>query len=136
MWPGLVQTAKEGGVDVIESYVFWNGHELSPGKYNFEGRYDLVKFVKIVQQAGMYMILRIGPFVAAEWNFGGVPVWLHYVPGTVFRTDNEPFKHYMQNFTTFIVNLMKQEKLFAPQGGPIILAQASASLNLDNFQLI
>ncbi|MFQ6635900.1 hypothetical protein Gotur_013209 [Gossypium turneri] len=92
MWPGLVQTAKEGGVDVIESYVFWNGHELSPGKYNFEGRYDLVKFVKTVQQAGMYMILRIGPFVAAEWNFGGVPAWLHYVPGTVFRTDNEPFK--------------------------------------------
>ncbi|KAK8995912.1 hypothetical protein V6N11_076166 [Hibiscus sabdariffa] len=70
MWPGLVQTAKEGGVDAIESYVFWNGHELSLGKYNFEGRYDLVKFVKIVQQAGMYMILRIGPFVAAEWNFG------------------------------------------------------------------
>ncbi|KAK6259191.1 hypothetical protein SCA6_013665 [Theobroma cacao] len=123
MWPGLVQTAKEGGVDVIESYVFWNGHELSPGKYNFEGRYDLVKFVKIVQQAGMYMILRIGPFVAAEWNFGGVPVWLHYVPGSVFRSDNEPFKYYMQKFMTFIVNLMKQEKLFASQGGPIIIAQ-------------
>lgn len=31
MWPGLVQTAKEGGVNVIETYVFWNGHELSPG---------------------------------------------------------------------------------------------------------
>lgn len=31
MWPGLVQTAKEGGIDVIETYVFWNGHELSPG---------------------------------------------------------------------------------------------------------
>ena len=31
MWPGLVQTAKEGGVDVIETYGFWNGHELSPG---------------------------------------------------------------------------------------------------------
>uniref|UniRef100_A0A5B7AW96 Beta-galactosidase n=1 Tax=Davidia involucrata TaxID=16924 RepID=A0A5B7AW96_DAVIN len=123
MWPGLVQTAKEGGVDVIETYVFWNGHELSPGNYYFGGRYDLVKFVKIVQQADMYMILRIGPFVAAEWYFGGVPVWLHYVPGTVFRTDNEPFKNYMQKFMIFIVNLMKQEKLFASQGGPIILAQ-------------
>ncbi|XP_052197861.1 beta-galactosidase 10 [Diospyros lotus] len=123
MWPGLVQTAKEGGIDVIETYVFWNGHELSPDNYYFGGRFDLVKFVKIVQQAGMYLILRIGPFVAAEWNFGGVPVWLHYVPGTVFRTDNEPFKHYMQKFMTFIVNLMKQEKLFASQGGPIILAQ-------------
>ncbi|XP_077249768.1 beta-galactosidase 3-like [Tasmannia lanceolata] len=123
MWPGLIATAKEGGIDVIETYVFWNGHELSPGNYYFGGRYDLVKFVKIVQQAGLYLILRIGPFVAAEWNFGGVPVWLHYVPGTVFRTDNEPFKVHMKNFTTFIVNLMRQEKFFASQGGPIILAQ-------------
>ncbi|XP_043704748.1 beta-galactosidase 10 isoform X3 [Telopea speciosissima] len=123
MWPGLIQTAKEGGVDVIETYVFWNGHELSPGNYYFGGRFNLVEFVKIVQRAGMYLILRIGPFVAAEWNFGGVPVWLHYVPGTVFRTDNEPFKNHMQNFTTFIVNMMKQEKFFASQGGPIILAQ-------------
>ncbi|KAL9268149.1 Beta-galactosidase 3-like protein [Drosera capensis] len=123
MWPGLVQLAKEGGADVVESYVFWNGHELSPDNYYFEDRYDLVKFVKIVQQAGMYMILRIGPFVAAEWNFGGVPVWLHYVPGCVFRTENEPFMYYMKKFTTYIVNMMKQEKLFASQGGPIILAQ-------------
>ncbi|XP_010243525.1 PREDICTED: beta-galactosidase 3 isoform X2 [Nelumbo nucifera] len=123
MWPELVKTAKEGGADAIETYVFWNGHELSPGNYYFDKRYNLVKFVKIVQRAGMYLILRIGPFVAAEWNFGGVPVWLHYVPGTVFRTDSEPFKNHMQNFTTFIVNMMKREKLFASQGGPIILAQ-------------
>ncbi|CAA0820988.1 Beta-galactosidase 10 [Striga hermonthica] len=124
MWPGLVQLAKEGGVDVIETYVFWNGHELSPDNYYFEGRYDLVKFCKTVQQAGMYMILRIGPFVAAEWNFGGVPVWLHYIPGTVFRTDNENFKYYMKKFMTYIVEMMKRENLFASQGGPIILAQA------------
>ncbi|CAH9088466.1 unnamed protein product [Cuscuta europaea] len=123
MWPGLVQLAKEGGADVIETYVFWNGHEHSPGNYYFGGRYDLVKFCKIVQQASMYMILRIGPFIAAEWNFGGIPIWLHYVPGTIFRTDNEPFKYHMQSFMTFIVNLMKQERLFASQGGPIILAQ-------------
>ncbi|KAL8171772.1 hypothetical protein V2J09_023576 [Rumex salicifolius] len=123
MWPGLIQLAKEGGANVIESYVFWNGHELSPDNYYFGGRYDLVKFVKTVQQAGMYMVLRIGPFVAAEWNYGGIPAWLHYIPGTVFRTDNEPFKHYMEKFTAYIVNLMKKEKLFASQGGPIILAQ-------------
>ncbi|XP_047978303.1 beta-galactosidase 10 [Salvia hispanica] len=123
MWPGLVQLAKEGGVNTIETYVFWNGHELSPNNYYFGGRYDLVKFCKIVQEAGLYLILRIGPFVAAEWNFGGVPVWLHYVPGTVFRTDNEPFKYYMKKFMTLIVEKMKQEKLFASQGGPIILSQ-------------
>ncbi|CAN8325974.1 unnamed protein product [Cochlearia groenlandica] len=92
MWPDLIQKAKEGGLDVIQTYVFWNGHEPSPGNYYFEDRYDLVKFVKIVQQAGLYVNLRIGPYVCAEWNFGGFPVWLKYVPGMAFRTDNEPFK--------------------------------------------
>lgn len=32
MWPGLVAAAKEGGADAIETYVFWNGHEISPGE--------------------------------------------------------------------------------------------------------
>ncbi|KAI8553539.1 hypothetical protein RHMOL_Rhmol05G0024000 [Rhododendron molle] len=64
----------------------------STPEYYFEGRFDLVRFIKVVQQAGLYVHLRIGPFVCAEWNFGGFPVWLKYVPGIQFRTDNEPFK--------------------------------------------
>ena len=95
MWPGLIQKAKDGGLDVIETYVFWNGHEPSPNKveresfcflgldyigflifcfanlqYHFEDRYDLVKFIKLVHQAGLYVHLRIGPYVCAEWNLG------------------------------------------------------------------
>ncbi|XP_034206558.1 beta-galactosidase-like [Prunus dulcis] len=123
MWPDLIQKAKEGGVDVIQTYVFWNGHEPSPGKYYFEDRYDLVKFIKLVHQAGLYVNLRIGPYVCAEWNFGGFPVWLKYVPGIAFRTDNEPFKAAMQTFTEKIVGMMKAESLFQSQGGPIILSQ-------------
>ncbi|XP_027929535.1 beta-galactosidase 1-like isoform X2 [Vigna unguiculata] len=123
MWPDLIQKAKEGGLDVIQTYVFWNGHEPSPGKYYFEGNYDLVKFIKLVQQAGLYVNLRIGPYVCAEWNFGGFPVWLKYIPGISFRTDNEPFKNQMQKFTTKIVDLMKAERLYESQGGPIIMSQ-------------
>ncbi|XP_020873311.1 beta-galactosidase 12 isoform X4 [Arabidopsis lyrata subsp. lyrata] len=123
MWPDLIQKAKDGGLDVIQTYVFWNGHEPSPGQYYFEDRYDLVKFIKLVQQAGLYVHLRIGPYVCAEWNFGGFPVWLKYVPDMVFRTDNEPFKAAMQKFTEKIVGMMKEEKLFETQGGPIILSQ-------------
>lgn len=123
MWPDLIQKAKDGGLDVIETYVFWNGHEPSPGKYNFEGRYDLVRFIKLVQRAGLYVNLRIGPYICAEWNFGGFPVWLKYVPGMEFRTNNQPFKVAMQGFVQKIVNMMKSENLFEPQGGPIIMAQ-------------
>ncbi|KAL0360640.1 UNVERIFIED_CONTAM: Beta-galactosidase 3 [Sesamum radiatum] len=92
MWEDLILKAKNAGLDVIDTYVFWNVHEPSPGNYNFEGRYDLVRFVKTVQKLGLYVHLRVGPYVCAEWNFGGFPVWLKYVPGISFRTDNEPFK--------------------------------------------
>ncbi|XWS26700.1 hypothetical protein CRYUN_Cryun26dG0052800 [Craigia yunnanensis] len=123
MWPDLIAKAKEGGLDVIQTYVFWNGHEPSPGQYYFEDRYDLVRFIKLVQLAGLYVHLRIGPYVCAEWNFGGFPVWLKYVPGIAFRTDNGPFKAAMQKFTEKIVSMMKEEKLFETQGGPIIMSQ-------------
>ncbi|KAJ7968478.1 Beta-galactosidase [Quillaja saponaria] len=123
VWPELIEKSKEGGLDVIETYVFWNYHEPVRGKYYFEGRFDLVKFVKTVQEAGLLVHLRIGPYACAEWNYGGFPIWLHFVPGIQFRTTNEPFKKEMKRFLEKIVGLMKEEHLFASQGGPIILSQ-------------
>ncbi|XAR62826.1 Beta-galactosidase [Bertholletia excelsa] len=123
MWPSLISKAKEGGIDVIETYAFWNLHEPQPGQYDFNGRNDVVRFFKEVQAQGLYGFLRVGPFIESEWNYGGLPFWLHDIPGIIYRSDNEPFKFYMQNFTTKIVNLMKSEGLLAPQGGPIILLQ-------------
>lgn len=123
MWPDLIAKSKEGGADVVQTYVFWGGHEPVKGQYYFEGRYDLVKFVKLVGESGLYLHLRIGPYVCAEWNFGGFPVWLRDVPGVVFRTDNAPFKEEMQKFVTKIVDLMREEMLLSWQGGPIIMFQ-------------
>ncbi|XP_057766259.1 beta-galactosidase 9 isoform X2 [Salvia miltiorrhiza] len=123
MWPDLISKSKEGGVDIIETYVFWNGHEPVREQYVFEGRYDIVKFVKQVGASGLYLFLRIGPYVCAEWNFGGFPVWLRDVPGIEFRTDNAPFKEEMERFVKKIVDLMREESLFSWQGGPIIMLQ-------------
>ncbi|XP_057454739.1 beta-galactosidase 8-like [Lotus japonicus] len=123
MWPDLIQKSKDGGLDVIETYVFWNLHEPVRGQYDFKGRKDLVKFVKVVAEAGLYVHIRIGPYVCAEWNYGGFPLWLHFIPGIKFRTDNEPFKAEMKRFTAKIVDIIKQEKLYASQGGPVILSQ-------------
>ncbi|GAB4825439.1 Beta-galactosidase 8, variant 2 [Ancistrocladus abbreviatus] len=123
MWPDLIQKSKDGGLDVIETYVFWNLHEPVRDQYDFSGRKDLVKFIKTVADAGLYVHLRIGPYVCAEWNYGGFPLWLHFVPGIKFRTDNEPFKAEMQRFTALIVDMMKKNNLYASQGGPIILSQ-------------
>ncbi|KAK6943932.1 D-galactoside/L-rhamnose binding SUEL lectin domain [Dillenia turbinata] len=123
MWPDLIQKAKDGGLNTIETYVFWNAHEPLYRQYDFSGNLDLVKFIKAIQGAGLYAVLRIGPYVCAEWNFGGFPVWLHNMPGIKIRTSNDVYENEMKNFTTLIVDMMRKENLFAPQGGPIIIAQ-------------
>ncbi|XP_027357220.1 beta-galactosidase 15-like [Abrus precatorius] len=123
MWPSLIEKAKKGGLNVIETYVFWNAHEPQRRQYDFSGNLDLVRFIRTIQNQGLYAMLRIGPYVCAEWNYGGFPVWLHNIPNIEFRTNNAVFEAEMKNFTTLIVDKMSSEKLFASQGGPIILAQ-------------
>ncbi|KAK6274429.1 hypothetical protein POUND7_004138, partial [Theobroma cacao] len=123
MWPDLIKKAKDGGLNAIETYIFWNAHEPRPRQYNFSGNLDFIKFFKLVHEAGLYGILRIGPYVCAEWNYGGFPVWLHNIDGIELRTNNEIYKKEMQIFTTKIVEMCKEANLFAPQGGPIILSQ-------------
>jgi beta-galactosidase len=72
MWPDLIAKAKKGGLDVIQTYVFWDVHEPTRRSYDFAGRYDLPRFVQLVHEAGLFLNLRIGPYVCAEWNSGYV----------------------------------------------------------------
>ncbi|KAG2703152.1 hypothetical protein I3843_06G116500 [Carya illinoinensis] len=112
MWPDLIAKAKHGGLD-----------------FNFNGNYDVVKFIKMIGQQGMYVTLRIGPFIQAEWNHRGIPYWLREVPDIIFRSNNGPFKKYMKKYAKMIIDKIKEEKLFASQGGPIILSQIENEYN-------
>ena len=123
MWPKIFKYAKEGGIDIAETYVFWNGHEELETDNNFKDNYDLVRFVREASKAGLYVIVRIGPYICGEWNYGGFPIWLKLIPNMVFRTFNEPFMAQMKRWTTKIVDLLKENNLMYPQGGPVIALQ-------------
>ncbi|KAL1061006.1 hypothetical protein V6Z11_1Z051500 [Gossypium hirsutum] len=110
MWPDLIRKAKEGGLDAVETYVFWNAHEPTRRQYDFSGNLDLIRFLKTIQDQGLYAILRIGPYTCAEWNYGGFPVWLHNMPGVSLRTKNDVFMNEMKNFTTLIVDMVKKRE--------------------------
>ncbi|PNY14323.1 beta-galactosidase 13-like protein [Trifolium pratense] len=129
MWPDILEKARHGGINLIQTYVFWNAHEAEKGKLVWEDRYDIVKFIKLVHEKGMYVTLRVGPFIQAEWNHGGLPYWLREVPDIIFRSNNEPFKKHMKEYVSTVIDKMSKEKLFAPQGGPIILAQIENEYN-------
>ena len=76
LWRSRLRAAREAGLNCVETYAFWNVHEPTPGRYDFEGQNDLRAFVEMIAEEGMWCILRPGPYVCAEWDAGGLPPWL------------------------------------------------------------
>ena len=122
MWDHIFEEMANDGLNAVEIYVFWNIHEFKRGqKYDFSGSADLPLFIEKAAKAGLFVNLRIGPYVCAEWNYGGLPVWLNSIPGMSLRSDSLVWEKEMERFVTDITKIM--EKYLARNGGPIILAQ-------------
>lgn len=75
-WLDRLLKLKAAGLNTVETYVPWNWHEPKKGQFNFEGMLNIEKFVKTAQEVGLYVIVRPGPYICAEWDFGGLPAWL------------------------------------------------------------
>ena len=75
-WRQRFQAAKALGLNTVTAYVFWNVHETKPGVFDFSGDANVAQFIREAQAEGLYVILRPGPYVCAEWELGGFPSWL------------------------------------------------------------
>lgn len=76
LWAKRLEAAREAGINCIETYVFWNEHESAPGDFDFEGDKGLRAFIQLCGEMGFYVVLRPGPYVCSERDFGGYPAWL------------------------------------------------------------
>ena len=120
-WRHRLQMMKGMGLNTVATYVFWNWHETEPGKWDFEGDKNLAEYIKIAGEEGMMVILRPGPYVCAEWEFGGYPWWLQNIEGMEIRRDNEQF---LKHTKLYIERLFKEVgHLQCTNGGPIIMVQ-------------
>lgn len=121
-WKHRLQMMKAMGLNAVTTYVFWNYHEESLGKWNFSGEKDLQKFIKTAQEVGLYVIIRPGPYVCAEWEFGRYPWRLQKDKNLEIRTDNKAF---LKECEKYIHQLAKQIiPLQINNGGSIIMVQA------------
>jgi beta-galactosidase len=121
MWPDLMRRSRDAGLNAIETYVFWNLHERERGVFDFSDRLDVRRFCEVAAEHGLHVILRIGPYICAETNYGGYPAWMRDVPGLKFRTMNQPYLLEKERWVRLLCDHMRG--LFAPEGGPIIAAQ-------------
>ena len=120
-WEHRIQMCKALGMNTVCIYVFWNIHEQKEGLFDFSGNNDVAEFCRLAQKNGMYVIVRPGPYVCAEWEMGGLPWWLLKKKDIKLR-ERDPY--FMERVKIFEQKVGEQlAPLTIQNGGPIIMVQ-------------
>ncbi len=120
-WEHRIKMCKALGMNTICLYVFWNIHEQQEGVYDFSGNNDVAEFCRLCQKNGMYVIVRPGPYVCAEWEMGGLPWWLLKKKDIKLR-EGDPY--FLERVKLFEQKVGEQlAGLTIQKGGPIIMVQ-------------
>jgi beta-galactosidase len=120
-WLDRMRKMRALGLNTLCTYVFWDLHEPEPGKFDFADNLDLAAYIRAAQEAGLWVILRPGPYICSEWDFGGLPPWLLSTPGLKVRTADPRFidaaSKYLRKLGEQVAHLQITRR------GPIIMAQ-------------
>ena len=120
-WEHRIRMCKALGMNTICLYVFWNIHEQEEGKFNFTDNNDVAAFCRLAQKHGLYVIVRPGPYVCAEWEMGGLPWWLLKKKDIRLRERDPYFMERVKVFEQQVGNQLAP--LTIDKGGPIIMVQ-------------
>ncbi len=120
-WEDIFKKLKAVGCNCVETYCAWNMHEKKEGEYDFSGILDIARFIKTAQRCGLMVIVRPGPYICAEWEFGGLPWWIQCHEDMEIRCMN---KEYIACFDRYLDRLCAEIRpLLCTNGGPIIMVQ-------------
>ena len=121
-WRHRIHMAKAMGLNTIALYLMWNALERAPGRFDFHGRNDIARFIGLCAEEGMWVYLRPGPYVCAEWDFGGLPPWLLREPDIRVRDRHD--RRYMDAVARYLDAIApRMAPLMAANGGPILMVQ-------------
>ena len=120
-WDDIFKKMVALGCNAVETYCAWNMHEKKIGEYDFSGMFDIAAFLKRAQAHGLMAIVRPGPYICAEWEFGGLPWWLQTLPDMEIRCGNAV---YMEHFTRYLRHVFDEVRpQLCTNGGNVIMMQ-------------
>ncbi|RZF35610.1 hypothetical protein LSTR_LSTR005138 [Laodelphax striatellus] len=131
-WRDRLQKLRAMGCNTVETYIPWNLHEPEKDVYDFgvEGSetdyqfskwLNVVKFIEMAKDEDLFVIIRPGPYIGADWDFGGLPSYLLSIPGLKVRTNNDLYLDRVDKY--FETLLPRLAPLTVEKGGPIIMVQ-------------
>ena len=120
-WSDIFKKMRACGCNTVETYCAWNMHEKHPGEFDFTGNLDVARFVRTAQEEGLMVIVRPGPYICAEWEFGGLPWWIQTDDEMEIRCSNP---QYTERFEKYLARMFQEIRpLLSTNGGPIIMMQ-------------
>lgn len=128
-WAQRIHAARHAGLNTIETPIFWSEVEPRPGSFDFKDNNDIRHFIELIAKAGMYCILRVGPYVGEGWDLGGLPAWLLNMPGLEVRKPNQPYLEAVGKYFNALSRQIKDLQASVTRGGPIVLIQNEAQWN-------
>ncbi len=120
-WHDRLTKLKACGFNTVETYTCWNLHERREGEFDFSGNLDLAAYIDEAAALGLQVILRPGPYICAEWEFGGLPSWLLTYPHLPLRCYDERFVRLVERYYTALFAHIKGR--LACDGGNVIMVQ-------------
>ncbi len=121
LWEDRFRKLKAMGLNTLETYTAWNIHEPRPGEFHFTGFGDLERYLDLAQKYGLKVIVRPGPYICSEWEFGAFPGWLAAIPGIRLRCFNRPYLEAVERY--FNELLPRINRFSCGTGGPVIAVQ-------------
>ncbi|MFF8828933.1 beta-galactosidase [Streptomyces sp. NPDC015131] len=119
-WGHRLAMLRAMGLNCVDTYVPWNLHEPAPGRYRDLGAVG--RFLDAVREAGLWAIVRPGPYICAEWENGGLPHWLTGRVGRRVRTADAAYlEHVGRWFRALLPQVVERQ---VDRGGPVVLVQA------------
>lgn len=138
-WRDRFRKMRACGLNTVETYVPWNLHEEYPGEFNYSGILDVREFIRQAGEEGLFVIFRPGPYICAEWDWGGMPSWLLKDPDIKVRSNYPPYVEAIRRFYNDLIPRITD--LQRSNGGPIIAVQVenefgSYSTEVDHLHTI
>ncbi|EPB69728.1 glycosyl hydrolase family 35 [Ancylostoma ceylanicum] len=116
-----LQRVRALGFNAIQYYIPWNFHEVYEGEYDFSGMRNFTEFSRIAYDLGMYTLIRVGPYICAEWENGGLPWWLLKKNISMMRTSEQRFKEEVSKWFSVLLPIVKP--MLRQNNGPVLMVQ-------------
>ncbi len=120
-WADRLLKIKAAGLNTVGTYVFWNALEPEPGQWDFSGGNDLAAFIRTAERLGLWVIVRPGPYACAEWDFGGLPIWLLRTPDIKVRCSDPRYLAACESYILKIAGVIRDLQIH--RGGPVLMVQ-------------